>query len=178
MAWERRAAALAWLAWCAGCGASNSSSGPGTGEEGGTLSGGSSSGNGSSGVGSSSSGGSGASSSSGSSGSGTSSSGGVTSPDGGYGSSGDGGACTGSLSSRVRITAVDLGIAYQYNEVDNNGAGLGLTPLAISPIPGGGSRLAFLGTDSMVHIATLDASDQLVGVPFGLPAYDFQDIYA
>jgi hypothetical protein len=176
LAWERRAAALAWLVWCAGCGASGTSSGPGNGEEGGTLSGGSSSGGGSSGVGTSS--GSGPGASSGSSGSGTSSSGGVTSPDGGYGSSGDGGTCTDALSSRVRITAVDLGVAYQYNEVDNNGAGLGLTPLAISPIPGGGSRLAFLGTDSMVHIATLDANDHLVGTPFGLPAYDFQDIYA
>jgi hypothetical protein len=95
-----------------------------------------------------------------------------------FGTSGDGGACSSALSSRVRITEVNVGIAYQYNEVDNNGAALGLTPLAISPIPGGGSRLAFLGTDSMVHIATLDANDALVGTPFGLPAYDFQDIYA
>jgi hypothetical protein len=76
------------------------------------------------------------------------------------------------------VTEVDVGMAYQYNEVDNNGAGLGLTPLSISPIPGGGSRLAFLGSDSMVHIATLDANDALVGTPFGLPAYDVQDIYA
>src|ERR1700733_1146918 len=96
----------------------------------------------------------------------------------GFGSSGDGGACGSALSSRVRISEVDVGGAYQYNEVDNNGAGLGLTPLAISPIPGGGSRLAFLGSDSMVHIATLDANDALVGAPFGLAAYDFQDIYA
>src|ERR1700685_1932695 len=58
-----------------------------------------------------------------------------------FGSSGDGGPCSTALSSRVKITEVDVGIAYQYNEVDNNGAALGLTPLAISPIPGGGSRL-------------------------------------
>ena len=95
-----------------------------------------------------------------------------------FGSSGDGGACGSALSSRVRITEVNVGIAYQYNEVDSNGAGLGLTPLSISPIPGGGSRLAFLGSDSMVHIATLDANDALVGTPFGLPAYDVQDLYA
>jgi hypothetical protein len=95
-----------------------------------------------------------------------------------FGPSPDGGACSTALSDRVRITEVDVGIAYQYNEVDNNGAGLGLTPLALSPIPGGGSRLAFLGGDGMVHIATLDANDQRVGTPFGLPAYDFQDIYA
>ncbi len=47
-------------------------------------------------------------------------------------------------------------------------------------MPGGGSRLAFLGKgDGMVHVATLDANDQLVaGSVFGLPAYDVQDIYA
>jgi hypothetical protein len=101
-------------------------------------------------------------------------------PDGGYGSSGDGGACSSSLSARVRVTDVDLGIAYAYSEVDNNGATLGLTPLALSPLPGGGSRLAFLGQgDGMVHVATLDQNDHLVaGSVFGLAAYDFQDIFA
>ncbi|MGH7270102.1 MAG: hypothetical protein ACREJ3_06685, partial [Polyangiaceae bacterium] len=46
--------------------------------------------------------------------------------------------------------------------------------------PARGSRLAFLGQgDGMVHVATLDASDQLVaGSLFALPAYDFQDLYA
>ncbi len=79
----------------------------------------------------------------------------------------------------MRITSVNLGIAYDYNEVDNNGAGLGLTPLAISPIPSGGSRIGFLGSDGNVHIATLDANDQLVaGSVFSLPGYDFQDLYA
>ena len=69
---------------------------------------------------------------------------------------------------------------YAYNEVDNNGAALGQTPLAISPIPGGGSRLAFLGkTDSMAHVVTLDTLDEPVpGTAFALPAFDFQDIYA
>ena len=106
--------------------------------------------------------------------------GGVTTPDGGFGSSGDGGVCSSDLSARVRITEIDVGVTYGYNEVDNNGAALGLTPLAISPIPGGGSRLAFLGkTDSTVHVVTLDANDQVVaGSAFGLPGYDFQDIYA
>jgi hypothetical protein len=84
------------------------------------------------------------------------------------------------LSSRVRITEIDVGVAYAYNEVDSLGPALGLTPLAISPMPGGGSRLAFLGQgDSMVHVVTLDASDHVVaGSAFALPAYDFQDIYA
>jgi hypothetical protein len=81
--------------------------------------------------------------------------------------------------SRVRITEVDLGIAYQYSEVDSNGAGLGLTPLAISPMPSGGSRLGFLGTDGKVHVATLDANDQLVASSvISLSGYDFQDVYA
>jgi hypothetical protein len=89
-------------------------------------------------------------------------------------------ACSTSLASRVRITEIDVGVNYAYNEVDNNGAALGQTPLAISPIPGGGSRLAFLGkTDSMAHVVTLDTLDQPIpGTAFALPAFDFQDIYA
>jgi hypothetical protein len=79
----------------------------------------------------------------------------------------------------VRITEIDVGVTYAYNEVDNNGASLGLTPLAISPIPGGGSRLAFLGKgDSTVHVITLDGNDQVTGTPVSIPGYDFQDIYA
>jgi hypothetical protein len=89
-------------------------------------------------------------------------------------------ACSTTLAERVRVTEIDVGTTYAYNEVDNNGAALGLTPLAISPIPGGGSRLAFLGrTDSMVHVVTLDTLDQPVpGTAFALPAFDFQDLYA
>jgi len=80
----------------------------------------------------------------------------------------------------VRVSEVDVGVAYAYNEVDNNGAALGLTALAISAIPGGGSRLTFLGkSDGLVHVVTLDANDQVVtGSAFGLPGYDVQDIYA
>jgi hypothetical protein len=90
------------------------------------------------------------------------------------------GSCAAPLADRVRVTEIDVGVAYAYNEVDNNGAALGLTPLSISPVPGGGSRLAFLGkTDSTVHVVTLDANDQVVsGSAFGLPGFDFQDIYA
>jgi hypothetical protein len=90
------------------------------------------------------------------------------------------GPCSSALAGRVRIMEIDVGVAYAYNEVDTNGAGRGLTVLAIAPVPGGGSRLAFLGnTDGMVHVLTLDASDQLVsGSAFTLPAYDMQDLYA
>jgi len=89
-------------------------------------------------------------------------------------------ACSSALSDRVRITEIDVGASYAYNEVDNNGAALGLTVLAISPIPGGGSRLAFLEKGaSTIHIVTLDGNDQVVaGSAFTLPGYDFQDIYA
>jgi hypothetical protein len=73
-----------------------------------------------------------------------------------------------------------VGLTYLYQETDNNGGQrVGLALFAISPMPSGGSRLAFLGSDSMVHVAQLDANDQLVaGSVFGLPAWDFQDIYA
>jgi hypothetical protein len=67
-----------------------------------------------------------------------------------------------------------------YQETDANGGNtIGLAPLVISPIPQGGSRLAFMGSDGMVHVGQLDANDQLVaGSVFGLPAFDFQDLYA
>jgi hypothetical protein len=36
-----------------------------------------------------------------------------------------------------------------------------------------------MGTDGLAHVVSLDANDELVpGSPFGLPAFDFQDIYA
>ena len=95
-------------------------------------------------------------------------------PDGGFGSSGDGGACSASLASRVRISEVDVGTTVSYNEVDTP-----LTPLAIAPLPNAGSRVGWMGTDGMAHVATLDANDEVVtGSVFGLSAFDFQDIYA
>jgi hypothetical protein len=97
-----------------------------------------------------------------------------TTPEGGYGSSGDGGSCTSALSGRMRITEIDVGVAVSYDEVDTP-----LTPLAIAPIPGGGSRVGFMSNDGKAHVVTLDAQDQVVaGSGFGLTASDFQDIYA
>jgi hypothetical protein len=105
--------------------------------------------------------------------------GGATGAGGATGTGGATAACSSALSSRVRITEIDVGVTYAYNEVDNNGAALGLTPLAISPLPGGGSRLVFLGKgDSTAHVVTLDANDQVTGTTFGIPGYDVQDIYA
>jgi hypothetical protein len=106
-------------------------------------------------------------------------SGGATSTGGATGTGGATAGCSSALSDRVRTTEIDVGVTYAYNEVDSNGAGLGLTPLALSPIPGGGSRLAFLEKGaSTVHVVTLDANDEITGSPVTLPGYDFQDIYA
>jgi hypothetical protein len=110
-----------------------------------------------------------------------SSGGGGTTGAGGGGGPGGGtvGACSSTLASRVRVNEIDVGVTYAYNEVDNNGPNLGLTLLAISPLPAGGSRLAFLGkSDGMVHIVTLDGNDMITGSAVTLPGYDFQDIYA
>jgi hypothetical protein len=72
-----------------------------------------------------------------------------------------------------------VGSTVVYQEVDANGPNLGLAPLAISPIPSGGSRIAWMGNDGKVHLAQLDANDQLVaGSTFSMPAFDFQDLYA
>jgi hypothetical protein len=90
------------------------------------------------------------------------------------GSSNDTGASCPVSAAGVRITEVDVGLAYSYQEVDTP-----LSLLAITPIPGGGSRLAFMGSDKKVHVALLDGDDNVVtGSTFALPAYDFQDIYA
>ncbi len=188
--WAAGFASLVLLATA--CGNSSTAASDDAGTQGASSSG---SGNGSSGTGSSggsaSGSGSGAGSSSGSSG-GTSSSGGGTAdssaplpiycgdagvPAGTGSSSGastDTGASCPISASSVRVTEIDVGIAYSYQEVDTP-----LSLLSISPIPGGGSRLAFMGSDNNVHIVLLDNSDNLVaGSTFALPAYDFQDIYA
>jgi hypothetical protein len=174
----------------AACGSPSSPTGFGS-DDGGSGSGGSS------GAGPGSSSGSGASGGNGSSGGSTGSNSGSGADGGGGSSSGsgggtgssssssgatadDGGACA-ITSSNVRVTEVDVGVTYLYQEVDSNpGNTVGLAPLAISPMPSGGSRLAFIGNnDNLVHIAQLDGSDNLVANSvFGLPAFDFQDIYA
>jgi hypothetical protein len=79
----------------------------------------------------------------------------------------------GVTASRVRITEVDVG-----GTVVNNEDEAALMPLSISPIPSGGSRLAWMGNDARVHVTQLDANDQVTGAAFSAPAKDFQDIYA
>ncbi|ABW15702.1 hypothetical protein Franean1_6364 [Parafrankia sp. EAN1pec] len=51
-------------------------------------------------------------------------------------------------------------------------------PTAIAAAPGGGSWLAWLGTDSKVRLGKLDCGDQLVGTPTSLDAVDLQDVKA
>src|SRR5664280_1046726 len=72
----------------------------------------------------------------------------------------------------VRITEIDVGATVVANEDD-----AALKLLSISPIPSGGSRIAWMGNDSQVHITTLDCNDNVVST-FGLPAMDYGDIYA
>ncbi|WP_272425390.1 hypothetical protein [Polyangium jinanense] len=94
-------------------------------------------------------------------------------------SSGSGGGTTGNPTQgtcsnpTLTITEVELPIAVDQNEDEVN-----LRPLAISPNPSGGSRLAFMGTDNKVHVAELDVSDKLVGDLVDINAHDFGDLYA
>ncbi len=88
------------------------------------------------------------------------------------GATGSPGTCASPI---VRITEFDVGATYQNNETDG-----GLIPLALSPIPSGGTRYAWLGNDGNIHITTLNADDTVnTSVPtVSLPAHDFDDIYA
>jgi hypothetical protein len=74
---------------------------------------------------------------------------------------------------RVRITEIDVGASIDHNETDAH-----LKPLVIAPIPAGGSRVAWMGTDSKVYVSKLDASDQVTGAAIGFDAEDFGDLYA
>ena len=180
-----------------GCGNSTSdpSSAGGSGGTGGSSAGNSAGGNGgasggtggttnhagtggsSSGTGGTSAGGAGGTSSSGDGAAGASGTGGTSSGTGGSGggttactpTSGTPAACT---SPQVKITEVDLGGTVVVNEDD-----AALKLLSISPIPSGGSRVAWMSNDSKVHITTLDCADNVVST-FALPAMDYGDIYA
>jgi hypothetical protein len=79
------------------------------------------------------------------------------------------GSCT---APQVRITEIDVGAPTVVNEDD-----AALELLSISPIPSGGSRVAWMSNDSKVHITTLDCDDHAVS-SFSLPAMDYADIYA
>src|SRR5262249_19080705 len=91
----------------------------------------------------------------------------------GTGTSSSGGSCKAGLASLVKITEIDVGATVVHNEDE-----AALKPLAISPIPSGGSRVAWMGNDGKVHVTTLDASDHVTGASVGLLAHDFSDLHA
>jgi hypothetical protein len=88
------------------------------------------------------------------------------------------GACS---SPQVRITKVELGSTLNFGTDETD-----VMPLAITAMPAGGSRIAWMtgysrygsSKNSQVHVAELDCDDKLVGAPFTLEAHDFQDIAA
>jgi len=98
---------------------------------------------------------------------------------GGSGGSGTVGACSRTVGActapTVNVTSVNLGNAVTAYGSQSDTSPL---PLAIAAIPGGGSRLAWFGTDKKVYIGKLGCDDQLVGSPFSIPAEDLQDLYA
>jgi hypothetical protein len=75
----------------------------------------------------------------------------------------------------TRITEIDVGAAISQNEDE-----AALKPLAISAIPSGGSRVAWIGADNMIHVTTLKADDTVdtsVGT-VNIVGSDYGDIYA
>ncbi|MBN2341511.1 MAG: hypothetical protein JXX29_20295 [Deltaproteobacteria bacterium] len=73
----------------------------------------------------------------------------------------------------VRVTAFETTVEVNANESEED-----LLPVVISAVPGGGSRVAWMGGDGMVHITTLNSSDTSVGDDILVAANDFQDLYA
>ena len=110
---------------------------------------------------------------------GASATGGTSAPGGTSGGGGAAGSCARPVGActapEVTVTEVNVGIPVTGCGMEGDTDPL---PMAIAAMPSGGSRLAWLGTDSHVHIAELDCNDRLVGTPFGIPAVDLQDIAA
>jgi hypothetical protein len=75
----------------------------------------------------------------------------------------------------VTVTDIDVGVPVMGYGRESDTDPL---PMAIAAIPSGGSRLAWLGTDSRVYVATLDCDDRLVGTPKSFPGVNLQDLYA
>jgi hypothetical protein len=73
----------------------------------------------------------------------------------------------------VRITEIDVGATVVSSEDE-----AALKPLAISPLPSGGSRVAWMSTDGKVHVTQLDTSDHVMDTSVAFDANDFGDIYA
>jgi hypothetical protein len=88
------------------------------------------------------------------------------------GGAGPAGSCS---APETRITEIDVGAAVNQSEDE-----AALKPLAIAAMPSGGSRVAWMGTDNMIHVTTLKADDTVdtsVGT-LSIPGNDYGDIYA
>ena len=87
----------------------------------------------------------------------------------------DGGLASSCASPQTRVTEVYVGTTVVANEDE-----AALRPIAISPIPSGGSRVAFMGNDGQAHIVTLKPDDTIdpAVVPVVLPVNDFADLFA
>lgn len=82
------------------------------------------------------------------------------------------GACQASMD-RLRISEVDVGTSVVANEDE-----VALKPIVIAPMTTMGSRVAFMGSDGMIHIVQLDASDKITGSPTALAGFDFDALQA
>jgi hypothetical protein len=82
------------------------------------------------------------------------------------------GACQASMD-RLRISEIDVGASVVTNEDE-----VGLKPIVIAPLPTSGARLAFMGSDNLVHVVALGADDQPSGSASTLMGYDFADMLA
>src|SRR5450631_4273676 len=75
----------------------------------------------------------------------------------------------------TRVTEIDVGAPLTQNEDE-----AALKPLAISAIPAGGSRVAWLGADKLIHVTTLQADDTVdtAAPAVSVAGNDYGDVYA
>jgi hypothetical protein len=75
----------------------------------------------------------------------------------------------------LRVTEIDVGAAINQNEDE-----AALKPLAIAALPAGGSRVAWYGMDSKIHVTTLKADDTVdeAAPQVSIAGMDFGDLYA
>ncbi|KAJ3040998.1 hypothetical protein HDV00_010070 [Rhizophlyctis rosea] len=76
---------------------------------------------------------------------------------------------------KIRLTSITVTSPISTNEDEAT-----LKPLAIAPLPSGGSRLAYMGTDNKLHVITLTSADTIdTSVPsVTVAVHDFADILA
>ncbi|WP_246607553.1 hypothetical protein [Paractinoplanes toevensis] len=75
----------------------------------------------------------------------------------------------------TKITQVKVGSAVKGYGGEGDTEAL---PMAIAAAPGGGSWLAWLGTDGKVHLGRLGCDDKLTGTPTSFTGIDLQDVQA